>query len=314
VPTALEEPQTKITLPAPDLHVLVVDDSPFDRRLVGRIIEGSVGRAVLYASDGREALRLLERESPAVVLTDLQMPELGGLELVKEVRSRHPGVPVVLMTAHGSEEIAILALQAGAASYVPKRALAHDLVRTLNQVLSVAAVDRTRQRLLTRLEHHESYFRLENDPDLLGPLIALFLQELAGMEIGDATTRLRIGIALQESLANALFHGNLEVSSDLRQDDEKQFFDLAECRRFMEPYQSRRIDVRSTLDRSGVSFVIHDDGPGFDVAALDRPISPEDFTRIGGRGLLLIRAFMDEVSHNAIGNEITLVKRQNASS
>ena len=314
MPTALEEPQTKITLAAPDLHVLVVDDSPFDRRLVGRIIESSAGLAALYASDGREALRLLERESPAVVLTDLQMPELGGLELVKEVRSHYPGVPVVLMTAHGSEEIAILALQAGAASYVPKRALARELARTLNQVLSVAAVDRTRQRLLASLERHESFFRLENDPDLLGPLIAHFLQELAGMEIGDATTRLRIGIALQESLANALFHGNLEVSSDLRQDDEKQFFDLVECRRSMDPYQSRRIDVCSTLDRSGASFVIHDEGPGFDVAALDRPISPEDLTRIGGRGLLLIRAFMDGVSYNAVGNEITLVKHQDASS
>ena len=87
----------------------------------------------------------------------------------------------------------------------------------------MAAVDRTRQGLLASLERHESFFRLENDPDLLGPLIAHFLQELAGMEIGDATTRLRIGIALQESLANALFHGNLEVSSDLRQDDESSF-------------------------------------------------------------------------------------------
>ncbi len=313
MPTCLEEPRTKTVLAEPVSRVLIVDDSPVDRRLAGRIVESSAGLTVLYASHGREALGILERDAPAAVVTDMQMPEIDGLELVKEVRSRYPSIPVILMTAHGSEEIAILALQAGAASYVPKRLLARDLVRTLRQVLSVAAVDRTRQRLLASLDRHESFFRLENDPDLLGPLISLFLQDLAGMEIGDATTRLRIGVALQESLANALYHGNLEVSSDLRQEDERQFYDLAERRRAMFPYKSRRIEVQSTLDRSGASFVIRDAGQGFDVAALDRPIGPDDLMRIGGRGLLLIRAFMDEVSHNVTGNEITLVKRQNSS-
>jgi CheY-like chemotaxis protein len=142
MPTALEEPRSKVGFATPTKSVLVVDDSPFDRRLAGRIIESSVGLTPLYAGNGREALELLERESPAAVLTDMQMPEIDGLELVNEVRSRYPGVPVVLMTAHGSEEIAILALQAGAASYVPKRALSSDLIRTLKQVLDVAAVDR----------------------------------------------------------------------------------------------------------------------------------------------------------------------------
>ena len=174
----------------------------------------------------------------------------------------------------------------------------------------MAAVDRTRQRLLTSLDHRESCFHLENDPDLLAPLVDLILQELAGMDLGDATTRLRIGVALQESLANALFHGNLEVSSDLRQDDEKQFYDLAKRRRTEDPYRARRIRVRTTLDRHGASFVIRDEGPGFDVTALNHPIDPEDLMRIGGRGLLLIRAFMDEVSHNATGNQITLAYRK----
>jgi CheY-like chemotaxis protein/anti-sigma regulatory factor (Ser/Thr protein kinase) len=310
MPKTLEAPSTERVLSAPETRVLIVDDSPIDRRLAGRMVEKSAGWTVLYASDGREALALLERETPAVILTDLQMPEIDGLELVKEVRGRYPSVPVVLMTAHGSEEIAILALQAGAASYVPKRSLATELVHTLDQVLSLAAADRTRQRLLSSLVRHESFFRLENDPDLIGPLVDRFLHELAGMEIGDATTRLRIGVAVHESLANALYHGNLEVSSDLRQEDERRFYDLAEQRRGLDPYQARRIEVCSILDRSGASFVIRDQGPGFDVAALDRPIDPEDLMRIGGRGLLLIRAFMDEVSHNAQGNEIRLVKRQ----
>jgi CheY-like chemotaxis protein len=308
--SSAEEPMAAADTAGSEIRVLVVDDSVIERHLAGRLIEKAGGLTVLSASDGREALEVIERQRPAVVLTDMQMPELDGLALVKEVRSRYPDIPVILMTAFGSEEIAIEALQAGAASYVPKRALTSDLVSTLRRVLEVAAVDRTRQRLLSSLQHHESFFRLENDPDLIGPLVELFLEDLAGMDIGDATTRLRIGIALQEALTNALYHGNLEVSSDLRQEDERRFYDLADQRRVVDPYRSRRIDVRSTLDRSGLSFVIRDEGPGFDVQASNRPIDPEDLMRIGGRGLLLIRAFMDEVSHNASGNEITMVKRQ----
>jgi anti-sigma regulatory factor (Ser/Thr protein kinase) len=138
----------------------------------------------------------------------------------------------------------------------------------------------------------------------------MLLQEVAGMDIGDETARLRIGVALHESLTNAIYHGNLEVSSDLRQEDERHFYELARMRRGLDPYQSRRVEVRTTVDRCAVTFVIHDEGPGFDVAALDRPIDLEAVMRVGGRGLLLIRTFMDEVLHNSTGNEITLIKRR----
>src|SRR3954471_16062609 len=96
-------------------EVLIVDDSPIDRRLAGRIVEKSTGLRVSYASDGLEALRQIARSAPAVVVTDMQMPEMDGLDLVREIRCLHPSIPVVLMTAFGSEEIAIRALKAGAA-------------------------------------------------------------------------------------------------------------------------------------------------------------------------------------------------------
>ena len=62
------------------------------------------------------------------------------------------------------------------------------------------------------------------------------------------------------------------------------------------------------LDRDAARFVVADDGPGFDTALFDRPVQPDDLARIGGRGLLLIRTFMDQVSFNSAGNQITMVK------
>jgi len=63
------------------------------------------------------------------------------------------------------------------------------------------------------------------------------------------------------------------------------------------------------VDHHVATFIISDEGPGFDSSRLDRLIDHEDLVRIGGRGLLLIRTFMDEVTFNAASNSITMVKR-----
>jgi anti-sigma regulatory factor (Ser/Thr protein kinase) len=138
----------------------------------------------------------------------------------------------------------------------------------------------------------------------------LVQEELLSFSIGDDNTRVRVAIALQESLTNALYYGNLECSSDLRQEDERRFYNLADERRAIDPYCSRRIHLEMRIDRDEARIDIRDDGPGFDVASLDKPFDPEDLMRIGGRGMILIRSFLDEVIHNKTGNQITLIKRK----
>jgi len=301
-PAASDEPRTGST-------VLIVDDSSIDRRIAGSIVERCAGMLPSYAEDGESAMDSISRLVPAVVLTDLEMPGMDGLALVKEIREQYPRLPVILMTANGSEEVAIQALRAGATNYVPKKSLGKELAETLRHVLDIARVDRRRQKLLGSLERRESAFRLENDPDLMVPLIQLLQEDLGAMGICDDTARMRVGVVLQEALSNALYHGNLEVSSDLRQDDERAFYHLAERRRSQDPYRDRQILVGVRLEREGATYIIEDQGPGFDTSRLDRPIDPEDLMKVGGRGMLLIRTFMDEVHHNAAGNRITLVKR-----
>ncbi len=271
------------------VKALVVDDFLIVRRVVSRMIQKLPGISVIEAGDGPEAFEVIEREVPTVVLTDMQMPRMSGLELVAAVRDRYSHIPVILMTAHGSEDLAIQALRAGAANYVSKKSLDEDLAETLKRVLAVVAMDKRRQSVMTCLEVREAQFRLTCDPDLVGPLIELLLADLAVMDLCDSTARIQVGVALQEALVNALYHGNLEISSDLRQEDERQFYALAEERRGLLPYRERRITVRTRVDRDAARFVIKDDGPGFDTTNVDRSPTLEDLMRIGGRGLLLIR-------------------------
>src|SRR5208337_4834324 len=119
--------------------------SSMDRQLTGGIIRNLGGWTPTFANDGREALAAMERAAPDIVLTDLLMPEMDGLELVQAIRAKYPTIPVILMTAHGSEDIAIQALQKGAASYVPKKCLARDLAETVDNVMAVAQTGRNQR-------------------------------------------------------------------------------------------------------------------------------------------------------------------------
>lgn len=289
--------------------ILVVDDSAVDRIRVEKLL-GKVGVRVQTAASGREALDFLTREPADLVLTDMQMPEIDGLQLVEEIRSKHPAIPVILMTAHGSEEIAVTALQKGAASYVPKRNLARDLAETIASVLEVAKAGRNEQQLLESLVTTESNFILDNDPSLVPSLIGHLENNLKRMQLCDENGLIRVAVALREALINAIYHGNLEIGSELRELDDKGFYDQIEERRQQEPYQDRRVHVSAKESHRDAVYVIRDEGPGFDPSTLPDPTDPANLEKISGRGLLLIRTFMDEVHHNAAGNEITMVKRR----
>jgi len=290
--------------------VLVVDDTAVDRKIAGSILGKAYGAKPLYAADGMEALAIVERQPPDVIVTDLQMPQMDGLQLVKYIRNNSPAIPVVLMTAHGSEEIAVQALHAGAASYVPKKNLAKDLCPTIDRVLTAASSTHRQQKLLRHITRAELDFCLDNDPGAISTLVVHVDGYLASMEFCDEAERVRIAIVLEETLNNALYHGNLELGSDLRTEDKKAYHKLAEERCGLVPYRGRRIHVSARVSPSEISFAIRDEGPGFDPATVPDPTDAANIAKPGGRGLLLIQAFMDEVTHNQTGNEIRMIKRR----
>ncbi|HEX4634034.1 MAG TPA: ATP-binding protein [Gemmatimonadales bacterium] len=117
-----------------------------------------------------------------------------------------------------------------------------------------------------------------------------------------------LGVALHEALTNAMLHGNLELSSSLREADEKEYYRQSVERRDKEPFAQRRVRVTARYTHRELSFTIRDEGNGFDPALLPDPTDPANLGRVSGRGLLLIQTFMDRVEHNAKGNQITMIK------
>ncbi len=290
-------------------HILVVDDSPTERLRVGRLIERGVGSvSISYAENGKAAYDSLQLVLPDLIVTDLRMPEMDGLGLVERVTADGFGVPVILMTSFGNEEIALQALNAGAASYVPKAVLDKHLIYTLENVIALSQGKKNRQRVLQALTHVHLQFVLDNDITYVPPLISYLQEQMAIMRLFDESQLLRVGIALCEALTNAIHHGNLELDSEWRQNDEAEYFRIAEERRLSKPYSDRKVRMVAALSDQEVRFVIDDEGPGFIVDQIRDPTDEINMERMGGRGLLLIRSFMDQVTHNSTGNSIELTR------
>ncbi|MGB1813853.1 MAG: response regulator [Rubripirellula sp.] len=296
-------------MPEPS-HILVVDDSPTQLQQIQFLLERE-GFVVQSAEDGVQAMAAIENNMPMLVVTDLQMPEMNGLELVASVNQTIPSLPVILTTSKGNEKIASQALKAGAASYVPKRELNETLIPVLQQVMAVNKAAKAVPAVAQNAVESTITLEVTNDEGQIPDIISRLELPMVELDLFDEGERMQIAMALDEALLNAMIHGNLEVSSELRQnDDGAPYVNMIAQRKEETPYKDRKVTIKLEATNEQVTFTIRDDGPGFDAAALRDPTDPENIERAGGRGLLLINAFMDEVSHNEVGNEIRMTKRK----
>lgn len=289
--------------------VLIVDDSATCQRAAGAYIT-AMGCDVRYAKDGCDALESMQREKPDIVLTDVQMPNMDGLELVERLRDEYPQLPVILMTGCGSEAVAARALRAGASSYVPKENLRKGLIDAFRSVMPVVDAIRERDKVLAFLVETQSRFVLGYEPGGPQALVSYLHDRLKLLNYFDQSTLIQLTTALSESVTNAIDHGNLELDSELRERDDESYHKLGDERSQTPPYCQRRVTVTTTLTQTEVTFVIRDQGPGFDPSTLPDPTDPENLLKASGRGIMLMRTFFDDVLFNNKGNEVTLIKRR----
>ncbi len=115
-------------------RLLVVDDEPAQREMLAAILDRA-GFDVVTAPDGEQALQRLESETYDLLLTDQRMPKMNGLELLEQVQRIQPGLPVVLMTAHGTVSTAVEAMKRGAADYLTKPFERDELLLVIDKAI-----------------------------------------------------------------------------------------------------------------------------------------------------------------------------------
>jgi two-component system NtrC family sensor kinase len=132
-------------------RILVIDDSRDIRDVLSNLILGPQGYVVLTARDGHEGLATALRERPDLILMDINMPRMTGMQVLQKLRDAKYDWPVIMMTSEGSEEIAVQAFRLGVRDYIPKPFDIESVLTSVDRVLVEAKLRRERELLMRRL-------------------------------------------------------------------------------------------------------------------------------------------------------------------
>ena len=135
--------------------VLIVDDNPDVPRFLQRLIEGGLSAQTLGAGGADAALRILEKGDIHCVLTDLKMPKMGGMELLRTIRQRVASLPVIIMTAYGAVETAVESMKEGAYDFITKPFEEERLLHTVHRALQHQRLTQRNEDLETRIAEKE---------------------------------------------------------------------------------------------------------------------------------------------------------------
>ena len=163
------------------IRILIADDHTLLRNGICALLEAEQDMIIVgEASDGREAVRLSGQLKPNVVLMDIAMPLLNGLEATRQIKREHPEIHVLVLTMYDNEEYFREMLEVGASGYIIKRAAASELVNAIRAVYSDEAVlsPAITRLLLEDYLNHDSH-NAKDDPNALSSREREVLQLIA---------------------------------------------------------------------------------------------------------------------------------------
>ncbi|QDV61514.1 response regulator [Crateriforma conspicua] len=276
--------------------ILVAEDSLTHMEVLRSILE-SDQHDVDCVEDGQQALDYLNDNSCDAIVTDLNMPVLDGCQLVQHLTNSDPEIPIVVVTARGSESLAVDALAIGATDFVPKDSLQQLLTKVVRQVLGYRVAEAQASGLAGQLRKPEFYFKLTNDIGSI-PVVANYLvTTMAAAKCGNPNLRYRTATAMASAIFNAIQYGNLQIRESQILDP--QHADAADC--------DLAVRVKVSIANSDTRISVAHEGKGAITRTTPAPGTPESFEIEQCRGLMLMTSFMNDVMFNHRRSEVTLV-------
>jgi DNA-binding response OmpR family regulator len=292
------------------MKVLIVDDDPGVRDFLQKAIERQ-GHEVLLACDGAEGIRSFETHAPPLVLSDIRMPGVDGLAMLREIRERSSECFVVMITGYGSESSAIEALRLHANDYLPKP-IGMDSILHLLQRFGALAADRDLDvEIRSMVERRHLTMKVDNRREMTVKVVNYLVAETGNSFSADERQGIRLGLV--ELIMNAVEHGNLgityeEKSAALREGEYS--LDTLFRSRLEDPERAaRRVTIEFEADREACRWLISDEGEGFDCHAVADPLEDVRVLQPHGRGVFLSRFHFDELEYLGKGNVVRAVKR-----
>ena len=293
--------------------ILIAEDQDDSRYYLKTLLERE-GYQVTEAQNGKVALQLFREASFDLVISDIAMPEMDGLTLLGTIKKSHPEIPLIIISAYSDLQNVVKALHLGACDFLAKPYEKQDILKSIERAARLQNMVEVYKICTAGLTKESRHFVFGNDLDQINSIAQFLCRDLAMLNMKSEIHPLQT--SLVEGITNAILHGNLEISSKIKTHEDILSFDIfkkmARSKMLEAPYCDRKIFIEYSLDEEKMSYLIRDEGSGFNHKKLPDPLDPEGFLNPSGRGLLLIRTFCDEVSWNETGNEITFVKYRNS--
>lgn len=301
------------------VSVLFVDDEEDIRFSFADRFEGEF--QIRTAQNGAEAFELLRTHPDInVVVTDIRMPEMSGLELIRRTREFNQELGFIVVSGHGDAEDIIQALRLGARNYLRKPYDFAELQRTILQEAQRFHALKEEQERLDAEQALDRYvesvqgltYVLPTETGWSAHVAFRLVRVMEALGLCTTDNRSNLALGIIEILTNAIEHGNLDMSGEvkvaLKTQGEAIYQQELHRRLESPPYRERKVRLTASMDQEKAVIRIEDDGNGFDFSALPDPTEPANLFAPSGRGLLLARAFLDEVRFSGKGNVVTLAK------
>ncbi|MGK5094599.1 response regulator [Deltaproteobacteria bacterium TL4] len=267
------------------------------------------GYTVQTANNGEEGWQIFSAASDTfdVIVTDIKMPVLGGLEMIQRIRDGSYEVPIIVMTGHGDLDVAIQALKYGAFEFVTKPFKFNQLTAILAK-LKLMRIPLQKQKDSMNFYEEKVEITIPSQTSLIDMVIFRLQNQYQPIFQLFNINHFQISVCLSESLMNAIVHGNLEISSELKEESMEAFFDLVHEREAMPEFANKVVKILGFLNKNECRLEIIDQGKGFNYENLPDPTDPSSFFSSTGRGLFLIRQYMEKVSWQGRGNHLIMSK------
>lgn len=258
--------------------ILIIDDAEEIRTSLSQIVE-ELELLPLTASNGVEALQLMQSEKIDLVITDLMMPEMDGLQFIVHCRKMNPRIPIAVISGYGDTENATFALTRGAFNFITKPFTVKEVEAIIRKGLRLRELSLGTDRLLKNIRNRTE-LTIPSYSHLLPSVTFYILKECQWRGIDNENVLNNISVCTEEILTNALIHGN-------------------------KGNPTKNISVTLEFDPGKFTLTIRDDGEGFDTRAFSQQCMENYHEIPTKRGLLIVKHLTDEISFNDTGSEVT---------
>ncbi len=289
------------------VKVLIVEDDKSSRLYLENLLELN-NYDYRSASNGIEGLNLFEEYCPDVVITDIQMPIMDGLEMLEAIRDRKSNSIVIITTAFGSENYAIQALHLGANNYLKKPVAGIDLIPLLRKYRTILESKYSTVEMPGNIIFRKFRIEFKTNIEMIPKIVdRLLVESYCNIEDNE---RINIELGLVELITNAFEHGNLEISFEdkLNALSNNTLDELYYERLNSAEFRNRKVLIDFTMDENSCEWIIQDDGRGFNWKALPNPTEEENILELCGRGIFITSFLFDEIEYSGIGNVVRAKK------